>query len=912
MVYGMLKKIDQIMANLNFSLSFVGANAIIQPYWISNHALAILRIPMLSLTKPRPFKFSNIVVHNVWFKEIMVNTCQQFVSRFWMFKVVKHLKLLKKPLRKLLYDHGNVCENVKKLRHELDEAQKALDADPKRFLIPKAKVEWLKLGDANTTYFYKVVKSQVSRNRIDTMTTSNGDWINGDHVHLAFINHYMDFLGQQEITSDFNAIELFCNQIPTDVAYNMVRDVSDQEIHKAIFCMGDNKAPGPDGYSAAFFKEAWDIISGDVIKVVKEYFVNGVLLKELNHTIISLIPKVTTLTRINDYRPISCCNVLYKCISKIISNRMKDSLSNLVNLNQSAFVPGRCISDNILLTRELMHNYQLDQSTPRCAFKVDIQKAYDTVDWKFLKEILICFGFYPRMIGWIMKCVTSTYFLLSITGSHRGYFKRKRGLRQGDPMSPYLFTLVMEEFKNASGLTPSLPKITAYFCNVLNHVKLDILQILPFEEGKLSIKYLGVPLVPSWLLHRDCMKLMEKVKRRINDWKNNSLSLAGRAQLIRSVLGEMKRSKAKVGNGTSISAWFDDWCCSSPLADFISNRDIYRAGLGLSATVSDIVDDGSWYWPPDWSSKYPRLANVNVPNLIAARDLVVQALLEVNMELCHIFLGKGFPRRVIATWSIRSYKNQFEEYLEINKQKEVYGLDAYMEYDPSNVDFSEWLTLKLSNHKTMDWYTKNALWIYWTRGDDEEVITDDELLNPRYGTLIEEIEITKIFRIETNIFQFETPLCEAIKEFNYLLKIDVDVLTNDIPGFKTYDEYKDAWIYERNKDVPWEKYCNEGDLPRVIRIEDEIYFETYEWYENIEDGELKDEALNYKAILEESMNVEEESSDNTRNHHSPIDEWEDIERANHVEADADSNYNLYLDVSRIFNDHAETNKDDET
>ncbi|GKC57285.1 putative reverse transcriptase domain, reverse transcriptase zinc-binding domain protein, partial [Tanacetum coccineum] len=269
---------------------------------------------------------------------------------------------------------------------------------------------------------------------------------------------------------------------------------------------------------------------------------------------------------------------------------MKDCLTNLVSLNQSAFVPGRRISYNILLTQELMHNYHLDRGPSRCAFKVDIQKAYDTVDWKFLHEALVGFGFHPRMIGWIMDCVTSTSFSLSINGYLYGYFKGKRGLRQGDPMSPYLFTLVMdvltlmlkrrardsdfsyhrycskfyiinlcfaddlflfahgdenfarvimdslEEFKNASGLTPSLPKSMAYFCNVLNHVKLGILNVLPFEDGKLPVKYLGVPLVPSRLVYRDCSELMERVKRRINDWKNKSLSFAVRVQLIHSVI----------------------------------------------------------------------------------------------------------------------------------------------------------------------------------------------------------------------------------------------------------------------------------------------------------------------------------------------------------------------------------------
>ncbi|GJU54334.1 RNA-directed DNA polymerase, eukaryota, reverse transcriptase zinc-binding domain protein [Tanacetum coccineum] len=276
--HGTLKNIDCIMANLDFYSSFVGSSAVFQPYRISDHSPAVLRIPMESTSNPRPFKFSNLLVHNNRFKDIVANGWNVSVSGFWMFKVVKRLKMLKKLLRKLLYDLGNLYEIVKKLRHELDMVQTALDLDPsnlelweedavylqafkdaslleENFLMQKSKVEWLKLGDTNTAYFHKVVKSQATRNRIDCVTTTNGVNVVGDQVLLDFIDHYSEFLGHQGVTSHLNSTNLFCNKLTSNVANYMVRDVFDQEICEAMFVMGDNKAPGLDGYTTTFFKK---------------------------------------------------------------------------------------------------------------------------------------------------------------------------------------------------------------------------------------------------------------------------------------------------------------------------------------------------------------------------------------------------------------------------------------------------------------------------------------------------------------------------------------------------------------------------------------------------------------------------------------------------------------------------------
>ncbi|GJV13665.1 hypothetical protein Tco_1355206 [Tanacetum coccineum] len=361
----------------------------------------------------------------------------------------------------------------------------------------------------------------------------------------------------------------------------MVRVVSDNEIKDALFFMGDDKAPRPDGFTAAFFKKSWDIVGGEITNAVRDFFSNDKLLKELNHTIIT---------------------------------------------------HSESISDNILLMQELMRNYHRKRGPPRCAFKVDIHKAYDMVDWGFLRSILV-----------------DDLFLFA----------------KGHPNSVRVIIDALEEFKNVSGLVPSIPKSTAFFCNVLNALKASILSSMSFAKGTLPIKYLGVPLISSRLLYRDCKVLVEKLESRLNDWRNKFLSRAGHLQLLmRGFLwcqGEMKKGKAKVAweavclpylegglgirrlddynvalmtthvwcilinkeslwvqwihsyklkgrsfwdvpclgdinNGRSTSMWFDRWADSCPLRDMLTVRNIVRSGFSLSNTVSDLISNGAWRW----------------------------------------------------------------------------------------------------------------------------------------------------------------------------------------------------------------------------------------------------------------------------------------------------------------------------
>lgn len=149
-------------------------------------------------------------------------------------------------------------------------------------------------------------------------------------------------------------------------------------------------------------------------------------------------------SNIGDFRPISCCNTTYKCISKIIASRLKGTLPYLISPTQAAFVPGRRIGDNILIAQELMRNYYRHAGPPRCTLKIDLQKAFDSVRWDFLFDVLHHLRFPPKFINLIRVCISTPKFSVKINGALCGFFPRAKDLRQGDPLSPYLFVIIMD------------------------------------------------------------------------------------------------------------------------------------------------------------------------------------------------------------------------------------------------------------------------------------------------------------------------------------------------------------------------------------------------------------------------------------------------------------------------------------
>ena len=209
--------------------------------------------------------------------------------------------------------------------------------------------------------------------------------------------------------------------------------------------MGNQKAPGPDGLPTLFYKKYWNVVGSSVTEAIQSFFRSGKILKEVNNSLLVLIPKNNCSSSVNHYKPISLCNTVYKAISKIMVSKLRPLLERLVSPCQSAFTPGRWIAENQLIVHELLHSFKKRKVKGGfLAMKLDLQKAYDRVNWHFLRAVLINFGFHERFVTWVMECVSTISFLALINGGKSKQFVPLKGLRQGDPLSPHLFILCQD------------------------------------------------------------------------------------------------------------------------------------------------------------------------------------------------------------------------------------------------------------------------------------------------------------------------------------------------------------------------------------------------------------------------------------------------------------------------------------
>lgn len=247
-----------------------------------------------------------------------------------------------------------------------------------------------------------------------------------------------------------------------------------EEIFSTLHFLPLGKSPGPDGFNVEFFKFFWEDLGDYLVKAISQFFSSSTMPRSWGKTFVTLIPKKDHLKKVSDFRPISLCNVCYKIITKILANRLKLVLNNLISREQSGFIPARTPLDSIIVVQKIAHSINQDKSSPpRMIFKVDIEKAYDTLPWNAALATLARMGFLNIWISWIRACFTSVSYSLIINGEPTKWITPARGVCQRDPLSPYLFIIVaqiLSNILNKACLTSIIPGFNRSLSYNFNHL----------------------------------------------------------------------------------------------------------------------------------------------------------------------------------------------------------------------------------------------------------------------------------------------------------------------------------------------------------------------------------------------------------------------------------------------------------
>ncbi|XP_041995763.1 uncharacterized protein LOC121745889 [Salvia splendens] len=385
-------------------------------------------------TMPRPpsrgsaFRFQNMWVRHDGFLQLVQDIWAQPTGASGLLNLQTKLARSKKALKAWNKEvFGNIHANLQAMEEGIAQAQANFEADPtprnrteinkniaeyilllrmeENFWRQKTALRWLADGDKNTRFYQSWVKQKRVRLRIHS--------INVDELEEL---HY-----------------------PPDP----------EEVKKSVFDISGDSARGPDGFSAVFYQTCWGIIGTDVVEAIKQVFLGAYLPRSVTATNIVLFPKKASPETWADFRPISLCNVLNKVITKVLTASLAPFLPQVISPNQSGFMNGRLLHDNVLLAQEMFHELARRSPAPNVAIKIDMAKAYDRVQWSFLIKVLRRMGFPAAWVDLIERCIGFCWFSILINGAPAGFFKSTRGLRQGDPISPALFVIAADYLSRA-------------------------------------------------------------------------------------------------------------------------------------------------------------------------------------------------------------------------------------------------------------------------------------------------------------------------------------------------------------------------------------------------------------------------------------------------------------------------------
>lgn len=368
-------------------------------------------------------------------------------------RLVEEIKVLQDLLE--IHQSDDLLEKEATLTKEFDSVLEHEEV----LWFQKAREHRVALGDRDTKYFHTSTIIRRKRNRVDMLRGEDGQWVsNAVELEKLAVEYYKRLYSLQDVDEEVPRLpSVGFDKLSREDLGLLNRPFVVCEVEESLKSMGSFKAPGPDGYQPGFYHKCWEVVGSSVTRFVLDFFETGSLPMKLNDALVVLIAKVAKPERITQFRPISLCNVLFKTITKMMVLRLKSVIPKLIGPGQASFIPGRLSTDNIIVVQEAVHSMRRKKGkTGWMLLKLDLEKAYDRIRWDFLEDTLEAAMLPQAWRRWILQCVENPSMNLLWNGEKTNSFKPARGLRQGDPLSPYLFVLCLERLCHQIELSVAL------------------------------------------------------------------------------------------------------------------------------------------------------------------------------------------------------------------------------------------------------------------------------------------------------------------------------------------------------------------------------------------------------------------------------------------------------------------------